>query len=124
MTKGKDVAPHGWYLASYLLRFVELADKDNDDPEKRFITWENTILLKANDLDEARAKAVKFARDETKPYKGGGKGIDVQWIFEGVTDVLPIYDELADGAEIMWVKHAPRKLRNIRKCVRREFLTR
>jgi hypothetical protein len=117
MTTSKDVAPHGWYMASYLLRFVELTDKDNDDPEKRFSTWENTILVKANDLNEAREKAVKIANGETKPYKGGVKGVDVQWVFEGITDVLPIYEELADGAEIMWVKHAPRKLKSIRKTI-------
>lgn len=39
----------------------------------------------------------------------------MQWVFEGVTEVLPIYEELEDGAEIMWAERGPRKLRNIRK---------
>ncbi|TAG02790.1 MAG: DUF4288 domain-containing protein [Betaproteobacteria bacterium] len=117
MSKSKDIAPYGWYIVSYLLRFVELADRDNDDPEKRFVTWENTILIKAVDLSEAREKALTIANGETRPYKGGIKGVGVQWVFEGITDVLPIYEELADGAEIMWAKHSPRKLKNIRRSV-------
>jgi hypothetical protein len=114
MTHSKEIAPHGWYVASYLLRFIELADEGNDDPEKRFVTWENTILVKAKSLDEAYEKAVKVAMQETMPYKGGPNGVDVQWVFEGITDLLPIYEELEDGAEIMWAKHGPKKLRNIR----------
>jgi hypothetical protein len=59
----------------------------------------------------------------TVPYKGGSRGIDVQRVFEGITDLLPIYEELADGSEIMWAEHAPKKLRSIRKRVKdkREF---
>ena len=118
MTRSRNVAPNGWYVASYLLRFIELSEEGNDDPEKRFITWENTILVKARSMNEAYDKAVKVAKKETEPYKGGPDGVDVQWVFEGITDLLPIYEELADGAEIMWAKHAPRKLRNIRQRAR------
>ncbi|MCA6218019.1 DUF4288 domain-containing protein [Ideonella sp. B7] len=118
MTHSRNVAPHGWYVASYLLRFIELAEEGNDDPEKRFVTWENTILVKARSMNEAYEKAVKVAMKETEPYKGGPDGVDVRCVFEGITDLLPIYEELADGAEIMWAKHAPRKLRNIRQRAR------
>lgn len=118
MTNSRNIAPHGWYVASYLLRFIELAEEGNDDPEKRFVTWENTILVKASCMNEAYDKTVKVAMKETEPYKGGPDGVDVQWVFEGITDLLPIYEELADGAEIMWAKHAPRKLRNIRQRAR------
>ncbi|MCP5235359.1 MAG: DUF4288 domain-containing protein [Zoogloeaceae bacterium] len=118
MTYDKNVAPHGWYIASYLLRFIEVAEEGNDDPEKRFVTWENTILVKARSMNEAYEKALRVAMKETQPYKGGPDGVDVQWVFEGITDLLPIYEELADGAEIMWAKHAPRKLRNIRRRAR------
>ena len=123
MTDSKNVSPHGWYVGSYLLRFIELAEDGNEDPEHRFVTWENTILVKANDLNGAYDKVVQIAMENTKPYKGGPAGIDVQWVFEGVTDLVPIYEEIQDGAEIMWADHAPRKLKNIRKQVRgkREF---
>ncbi|MGZ8217091.1 DUF4288 domain-containing protein [Methylomagnum sp.] len=120
MSYSKNISPVGWYLASYLIRFIELADEGNDDPENRFITWENTILVKAENLDEAFDKTVQFAMECTEPYKGGPNAIDVQWVFEGVTELLPIYEELADGSEIMWADHNPRKLKNIRKLVRQK----
>lgn len=120
MIDSKNIAPYGWYVGSYLLRFIELAEEGNEDPERRFVTWENTVLVKANNLDEAYDKVVKVAMQSTEPYKGGSEGIDVQWVFEGVTNLLPIYEEIEDGAEIMWGDHAPRKLKNIRKQARRK----
>ena len=113
----KNTAPFGWYVASYLLRFVELADVRRDDPEARFLSWENTVIVQANDLDDAYDKVVQIGVENTLPYKGGPDGIDVQWVFEGVTRLLPIYEQLEDGAEIMWAEHAPRKLANLRKRV-------
>ncbi len=116
----KNLSPVGWYVTSYVLRFVALADDDNDDPDARFLTWENTIIVKAKDLDEAYDKTVAIATDATEPYKGGPEGVDVQWIFEGLTELLPIYEPLEDGAEIMWAEHRPRKLKNIRRQVRQK----
>ena len=113
----KNTSPVGWYVASYLLRFVELDRKDIDDPEAKFMSWENTVLIKANDLDEAYDKTVRIAEESTEPYNGGPNGVDVQWQFEGVTQILPVYEQIEDGAEIMWAEHAPRKLKNLRKCV-------
>jgi len=118
MTASKNIAPYGWYVGSYLLRFIELEEERNDDPERRFLTWENTVLVKANDLDHAYDKIVKIGMESTAPYKGGSEGVDVQFVFEGVTEILPIYEEIEDGAEIMWASHNPRKLKNLRKLVR------
>lgn len=116
----KNVSPVGWYVASYVLRFVELERSDIEDPDARFITWINSILVRASDLDEAYDKTVTFARQNTEPYKGGKQGVPVQWVFEGVTEILPIYEELQDGAEIMWEERNPRKLSNIRTSVRQK----
>ena len=113
----KNISPVGWYVGSYLIRFIELDESGNNDPEKRFMTWENTIIVKASSLDEAYEKVVNEASYDTKPYKGGPEGVPVQWVFEGVTELLPIYNELEDGAEIMWIEHKPRKLKNIQKLV-------
>ena len=41
----------------------------------------------------------------------------MQWVFEGVTTIVPIYEKLKDGAEIMWENHGARKLKNLRKRV-------
>jgi len=63
---------------------------------------------------------VKEAQLETDPYKGGKEGVPVQWVFEGVTELLPIYEELEDGSEIMYREHNPTKLKNLRKAIRKK----
>ena len=69
-------------------------------------------------LLEAYDKLVEVAKLEPKPDQGGPDGVSVQWVFEGVTELLPIYEELEDGSEIIWAEHAPRKLKNLRKLIR------
>ncbi len=116
----KNTSPVGWYVATYVLRFVDSSEVDSAALDKRFQTWENTILVKADDLDHAYDKAVEFASRETQPYKGGPGGVDVQWVFEGLVDLLPVYAEPGDGSEIMWTDRAPRTLASIRKQIRQK----
>lgn len=113
----KSVSPVGWYVGSYLLRFIELDAPGNDDPEREFPTWENTVIVQADHMDHAYDKIVAIAERETAPYRGGDEGIRVRWVFEGVTELLPIYEELADGAEIMWAEHEPTRLDQLRRRV-------
>jgi hypothetical protein len=110
----KNHSPTGWYVGSYLLRFVELSELENENPDARFVSWENTVLIQAESFDEAYEKLVVVATENSQPYKGGPRGIDVQWVYEGVTELLPVYESLGDGCEIMWAKHAARKLKNLR----------
>ena len=114
----QNISPVGWYVGSYLIRFIELDEEGNDNPEDRFIAWENTRIIKASNLDEAYDKLVKEAKLDSKPYKGGPEGVPVQWVFEGVTELLPIYEELEDGSEIMYREYNRTKLKNLRKAVK------
>jgi hypothetical protein len=115
--RDKNISPIGWYICSYLLRFIELASEENFNLEAKFLSWENFVLIKANSIDEAYEKAVAIASRETEPYKGGPEGVDVQWVFEGMTSVVPVYEELADGSEIMWQERSPRKLKNLQALI-------
>ena len=121
MKDSKNMSPVGWYVGSYVLRFVELAERGNNDPKRKFLTWENTVIVTARSLDHAYDKIVAIAKRGTEPYKGGpSPGIDVQWLFEGVTELLPIYEKLEDGAEIMWAEHSLRSLKKIRSWARKK----
>jgi hypothetical protein len=113
MTYNVNSSPVGWYVGTYQLRFIELAQSGNDDPERKFLIWENTVLVRASSLDEAYDKVVAVGLEETEPYKGGPEGVDVQLVFEGVIDLLPVYEEIQDGAEIMWGE-CTKKLKNVR----------
>ena len=116
----RNISPVGWYVASYLIRFVELNEEGNDDHEKRFMAWENTIIVRATSLEDAYDKVLDKVKYQTEPYKGGPEGVPVQWVFEGVTELLPIYEELEHGSEIMYREHNPTKLKNLRKAVKQK----
>lgn len=118
MAYDKNISPVGWYVGTYLIRFIEMDAKHNDDPEARFLSWENTVIVKADSLSKAYDKVVKIAKTATRPYRGGEAGIPVRWVFEGVTELLPIYEHLEDGSEIAWAEHKPRKLKSLKKLVR------
>ena len=113
MTYDSNISPVGWYVGTYQVRFIELKQSDNEELENKFLTWENTVLIRAQNIDEAYDKLVKIGQEHTEPYKGGPDGVDVQWVFEGVIELLPIYEEIEDGAEIMWAERT-KKLKNIR----------
>lgn len=112
-----SISPVGWYICSYLIRFVEVNDPKKNDEHARFLSWENTILIQAQSSSQAYEKAVQIAKKSEYPYLGGEKGVEVQWIFEGITEVVPVYEPLEDGAEIMWCERSPRKLKNLRALV-------
>src|SRR5678816_1350300 len=114
----RNKSPHGWWIASYIIRF-EYEDEDGTDPNRRCLAWENTILLTARNREEAFRKAAKFGKagdgDGTYRDIGGRKGT---WRYEGLTDLLPIYEELEDGAEILWKEHRNRMVRTIQSRVK------
>jgi len=114
----KNVSPVNWYLGSYLSRFVVIGEKHNSDPERKFATWENTVIVKATGLDEAFDKVEAIGIDHAEPYLGGDPGVPVQWEYLGITELLPIYEDLVDGAEIMWASNNPRKLKNLKALVK------
>src|SRR5688500_15241836 len=69
MSEKVDVSLVGWFVGTYQLRFVELADRRRNDPKRRFLCWENTVLVKAKSMREAHRKVVKVGESHTKPYK-------------------------------------------------------
>ncbi|MBE1162366.1 DUF4288 domain-containing protein [Dyella acidiphila] len=113
----RDTSPVGWYVGSYLIRFVELDATGNDDAEGEFLVWENTIIVRAESFDEAYKKVEAKAMLDTETYEGGPEGVPVRWIFEGISNLIPIYEPLEDGAEIMWSEHAAMKLGKLRSMV-------
>lgn len=97
----RNKSPFGWWLASYLER-LEFDDEDKTNANRRCLTWENTILLKASSRERAFEKAIATARRASVGETWGANGRRGQWRFEGVTELLPIYEQLEDGAEILW----------------------
>jgi hypothetical protein len=81
--------------------------------------WENTIILLAPDRDAAYTKAIALASANEKEFSDAD---DVsrtgRWVFEGLLSLLPIYDELGDGAEISWQDHPAVTVQKMRSWIR------
>ena len=110
----------GWWLASYVERVV-WSDEDRSNERLRCMAWENMILVRASSRDVAFRKAVKRGRL--------GHGVEVwstdkkhrgRWVFEGLSMLLPVYDQLEDGSEVLWRDHSGKTIATIKRLVRRK----
>jgi len=100
----RNKSPSGWWIASYIERAAWRGEK-NPGPKTRCLAWENTIIFKAANRDAAYKKAVRLATGNKSTFsddKGRNSG---RWTFLGLTDLLPLYEGVADGAEILWQEH-------------------
>ncbi|MDB0565355.1 DUF4288 domain-containing protein [Ralstonia solanacearum] len=114
----RNHAPHGWWVATYILR---AAWDDQAEPveDEACCAWENTILVQADHRETAYSKAQAFAteactgfEDTSDPTRKG------KWVLEGLTSLLPIYEEFEDGAEIIWTEYASIPVQKIRSWIR------
>lgn len=112
-------SPTGWWIASYIERAVW--DDARRPPESsRCTAWENTIIFKAKGRDSAYSKAVRLGSSNKSTFSDdAGKRVG-RWVFEGLTSLLPIYDELGDGAEVFWRNHSGRALKSVRAMVKKK----
>jgi len=110
----------GWWIASFIERF-EYYDENKANLNRRCLAYENTILIRAPNREVAYRKAVAQGRlsngSEGWSSSSGRKGA---WRFDGLTGLLPVYEELEDGAEILWQKHADVTVRRIRSRIKRK----
>jgi hypothetical protein len=110
----------GWWIASFIERF-EYDDENRSDLNRRCLAWENTILVRARDREAAYRKALLHGR-RSHGHKGwneksGRKG---SWRFEGLTQLLPVYEPIQDGAEVLWTALDGVSVRKVKSRIRRK----
>ncbi|MFZ6749350.1 DUF4288 domain-containing protein [Undibacterium sp. Ren11W] len=116
----RNHTPYGWWIASYIER-AAWDDEPNPAPNSRCLAWENTIILQAPDREAAYEKAVSLATQISSEFEDGTRhGRKRSWVFEGLTSLLAIHDELKDGAEILWIEHKNRTVKKIRSLVKKK----
>jgi type IV secretory pathway VirB9-like protein len=108
-------SPVNWYVARVLIRFA-IVGENTENLNRRCTAWENTILVKAENVEEAYSKAIEFGKQEESEYINTD-GKKVRWIFEGLTSLLAIYEELEDGAEIIWNEYENKSVKKIKSWV-------
>lgn len=110
----RNKSPVGWWIASFIERF-QYEDEAEDDLNRRCTAWENTVIIKARNREEAYRKAERIGR----LGEGGGYGTtNGIFRYEGLTSLLPIYEEVADGAEILWKAYSNRSVKKIKSLVK------
>ena len=105
-------SPVNWYIAGIMLRF-EVAGENKDNFNRRTIAWENQHLVKAKNPDEAYKKALKIGKESESKYTNTD-GESVKWVFEGLTTLIALYEELKDGAEVIWIEHENKAVKTIK----------
>ncbi|HEX4051110.1 MAG TPA: DUF4288 domain-containing protein [Steroidobacteraceae bacterium] len=116
----RSQTPHGWWIAAYLQRFEWKGAKPATN-RSRPLCWENTVILKAKNREIAYRRANALAKSSAsgkwqllgEPPERVGR-----WVFEGLTSLLPIYDALEDGAEVLWVEHTNKALGHLRRRIK------
>jgi hypothetical protein len=105
MTIEKDAKgePVSWYLSREIIYF-EFADQGDQD---EYQVWENLILINAQSPEEAYQKALKHGFDgEGEVTIDGRKGRSK---FKGLKTLVPVYEDIEDGAEIEWLEYVVEK---------------
>lgn len=108
----------GMWVASFIM-CLETKGEARANPRRRCLAWENTIILAANGREQAYEKALRVGRSEADGvwYKTADGG-RARWVFEGLTDLLPVYDNLADGSELFYRAHHGRSVQTIKSLVK------
>jgi hypothetical protein len=114
----RNRSPHGWWIASYLLRAVWEDEPATPDNRHRCLAWENTVIIQAPDREAAYAKALLVAAENAVGEFTSVTGRIGRWAFEGLTGLLPIYEKLEDGAEVLWREDRHTTVGNVRLRVR------
>ncbi len=112
----RNKSPFGWWVASYIERF-EPENETSESLNRRCLAWENTIIIKARNREEAFRKAEKVGKlgDGLKTKINGRTGV---WRYEGLTSLLAIYEDLEDGAEILWNEHKNVSVKKVESWVK------
>lgn len=92
-----------WYIAE-IIEKCEPVDRNEKQDLRRVTTWGNHHLIKADSPEKAYDKAVKIGKEAEYIFTNTDK-IEMEWIFVGIGELLPIYENIEDGAELMWTDY-------------------
>ena len=92
-----------WYIVE-IIEKCEPVDRNEKQDLRRVTTWGNHHLIKADSPEKAYDKAVKLGKEAEYKFTNTDK-IEMEWIFVGIGELLPIYEDIEDGAELMWTDY-------------------
>ncbi len=113
-----EAGPFEWYIGILIFRYEEYGSNRSRNPRSMYNVHENMYLVKANTAEKAYKKCLSEGKGmesiECTDQDTGQKG---RWVFVGINELLPVYEKLEDGAEILWTTHY-KSLASIERMVR------
>jgi len=88
-----------WFLADIVER-AEMVGRDKTNPNRRCLTWTNTVLIQAPSIEEAYDRAIRIGRENYSMRYKAASGETCIWKVLGLSSLVPIYEDIEDGAEI------------------------
>lgn len=88
-----------WFLADIVER-AEIVGDDKTNPNRRCLTWVNAVLIQALSIEDAYDKALKVGRENYSMRYKAASGKTCNWKVLGLSSLVPIYEDIGDGAEI------------------------
>ncbi len=119
----KNKSPHGWWVATLVERF-EFDDEDKSNLKRRCTAWTNTVILKAKNRNDAYRKAIEYGnlgKEDKSTWSQEGTNRTGRWIFEGISSLLPIYEEIdEDGTEIVFKEDTNITVAKVKSWIRKK----
>lgn len=110
--QNRNTSPTGWWIVGELEHWVSKRQKKLS-PKSRCCVWENIRLIRAKNRDEAYRKATKLGREGHPSKTDRG-----EFRFAGLSLLLPVYEPIGDGAEILWEDRGWMTVGRLRKLVK------
>ena len=92
-----------WYIAEIIEKYEPVIRNKKSDL-RRVTTYGNHHLIKADSPEEAFDKAVKLGEKSNYKFINSDK-LEMKSSFVGIGELLPIYEDIEDGAELMWTDY-------------------
>ncbi len=89
-----------WFVAE-IIEKCEPVNRNETQELRRVQTWGNFHIIKAESPKKAYDKAVKIGKDAEYKFTNSDN-LEMEWIFIGIGNLIPIYEDIEDGSEIMW----------------------
>jgi hypothetical protein len=102
----------GWWIFEEVEQWMSKRQKKLS-LTSRCLVRRNLRLVQAKNREEAYRKAMKFGRAGMPSKTHGG-----EWRFAGISMLLPIYDSMEDGSEILWEEDAVMSVSKMKKLVK------
>ncbi|MCF6133552.1 DUF4288 domain-containing protein [Flavobacterium wongokense] len=112
-----SIGKGNWYIAEIIEKREPVNRSEND--LRHVVTWGNFHLIKAENPKQAYEKAIKIGKEGQVRFINSNK-VEMEYVFVGIADLIPIYEDIEDGSEIMWTDYGVMTNRKTEKFVRSE----